>query len=40
MGGYGFDGYVASFKLQYSKNGLTWVTYQENGEDKVKRLNL
>lgn len=29
------DQWVTSYKLRCSQNGVTWVTYQEHGSDKV-----
>ena len=43
MGGYDSDRYkcyVATYKLSHSKDGLTWVEYRENGQIKVRVLNL
>lgn len=40
MGGYGLFSqyYVAMYSLAYSKSGLTWVEYRENGQVKVSGL--
>ena len=32
--------FVATFRLAYSKDGLTWEDYQENGEVKVSSINI
>ena len=38
MGGYGSFSkyYVATYRLAYSNNGLTWMDYTENGKVKVR----
>lgn len=32
--------WVTTFKLRFSLDGLQWVTYKENGKDKVMELAL